>query len=165
MDNLGKIIYKVQEIIRKGFYKLFRESVLKCSLGKCGKNVHIAEKSDIKGIENIYIGDDVAIGPHSLLLTTGARIFIRDKVIIGPGLSIITGNHRTNIVGKYMYDVTTAEKDKENDQDVIIENDVWIGANVTVLKGVTVAEGCVIGGGISTDQEYGTVWSLCWCAS
>ena len=42
--------------MRKVFYKIFRESVIKSSFGSCGKNVHIAEKSDIKGIGNISIG-------------------------------------------------------------------------------------------------------------
>ena len=147
MNKIGSIIYKIEELVRKALYKIFRESVIKSSLGSCGKNVHIAEKCDIKGNQNIYIGNDVAIGPRALLWTTGANIFIKDKLIIGPGLSVITGNHRTNIIGKYMADVTAAEKEKDDDQDVIIEKDVWIGANVTILKGVTVAEGCVIGGG------------------
>ena len=133
--------------MRKVFYKIFRESVIKSSFGSCGKNVHIAEKSDIKGIGNISIGDDVAIGSHALLWTTRANIIIKEKVIIGPRLSIITGNHKINAVGKYMADVTDEEKDEENDQDVIIEKDVWIGANVTILKGVTVAEGSVVGAG------------------
>jgi len=147
MNRIGRIVYKTEEFVRKVFYKVFRESAIKCSLGSCGKNVHIAEKSDIKGNENIYIGSDVAIGPRSLLWTTGAKIFIKDKVIIGPGLSIITGNHRMNVIGKYMADITSAEKEKDDDQDVIIEKDVWIGANVTILKGVTIAEGCVLAGG------------------
>lgn len=147
MNKIGCIVFKIEEFVRKAFYKIFRESVIKCSLGSCGKNVHIAEKSDIKGIENVYVGNDVAIGPRSLLWTTGAKIFIKDKVIVGPGLSIITGDHRINVAGKYMADIIAAEKEKDDDQDVIIEKDVWIGANVTILKGVTVAEGCVIGGG------------------
>lgn len=158
MNKIGSIIYKIEEFIRKFFYKIFRESAIKCSLGSCGKSVHIAEKSDIKGNKNIYIGYDVAIGPRSLLCTTDANIFIKDKVIIGPGLSVITGNHRVDVVGKYMADVTIDEKGKDDDQDVIIEKDVWIGANVTILKGVTVAEGCVIGGGTvltKSTEPYG----------
>lgn len=158
MNKIGCIIFKIEEFVRKVFYKVFRESVIKCSLGSCGKNVHIAEKSDIKGNENVYVGNDVAIGPRSLLWTTGAKIFIKDKVIVGPGLSIITGNHKIDIVGKYMADVTVNEKDKEDDQDVTIEKDVWIGANVTILKGVTIAEGCVIGGGAvvtKSTEPYG----------
>ena len=143
INKIGSLVYRSEEFVRKVFYKIFRESVI----GSCGKNVHIAEKSDIKGIGNISIGDDVAIGSHALLWTTRANIIIKEKVIIGPRLSIITGDHKMNAVGKYMADVTDEEKDDENDQDVIIEKDVWIGANVTILKGVTVAEGCVIGAG------------------
>lgn len=143
INKIGSLVYRSEEFVRKVFYKILRESVIKSSFGSCGKNVHIAEKSDIKGIGNISIGDDVTIGPHALLWTTRANIIIKEKVIIGPRLSIITGDHKMNAVGKYMADVT----DDENDQDVIIEKDVWIGANVTILKGVTVAEGCVIGAG------------------
>ena len=145
--KIGSLVYRSEEFVRKVFYKIFRESVIKSSLGNCGKNVHIAEKSDIKGIGNISIGDDVAIGPHALLWTTRANIIIKEKVIIGPRLSIITGNHKFNVIGKYMADVTDEEKDEHDDQDVVIEKDVWIGANVTILKGVTVAEGCVVGAG------------------
>lgn len=146
INKIGSLVYRLEEFVRKVFYKIFRESVIKSSFGSCVK-IHIAEKSDIKGICNISIGDDVAIGPHALLWTTRANIIIREKVIIGPRLSIITGNHKINAVGKYMADVADEEKDEENDQNVIIEKDVWIGANVTILKGVTVAEGCVIGAG------------------
>ena len=158
MNELGSIVYKIEELARKVFYRVFRESAIKCSLGGVGKNVHSAEKSNIKGNKNIYIGNDVSIGPHSLLWTTGAKIFIKDKVIIGPGLSIITGNHRTNIVGKYMADITIEEKQKDDDQIVVIEKDVWIGANATILKGVVVAEGCVIGAGTvltKSTEPYG----------
>lgn len=130
INKIGSLVYRSEEFVRKVFYKILRESVIKSSFGSCGKNVHIAEKSDIKGIGNISIGDDVAIGPHALLWTTRANIIIKEKVIIGPGLSIITGDHKINVIGKYMADVTDEEKDDENDQDVIIEKDVWIGAKI-----------------------------------
>lgn len=145
--KIGSVIYKVEEVVRKTFYKAFRESVIKCSLGSCGKNVHIAEKCDIKGNKNINIGNDVAIGPHALLWTTGAKLTIKDKVIIGPRLSIITGDHKIDIIGKYMADITADEKDEKDE-----------GANVTILKGVTIAEGCVIGGGAvvtKSTEPYG----------
>ena len=147
INKIGSLVYRSEEFVRKVFYKIFRESVIKSSFGSCGKNVHIAEKSDIKGIGNISIGDDVAIGPHALLWTTRANIIIKEKVIIGPRLSIITGDHKMNAVGKYMADVTDEEKDDENDQDVIIEKDVWIGANVTILKGVHIQTGTIIAAG------------------
>lgn len=88
-----------------------------------------------------------SIGPGSVLWTTRANILIDEKVITGPHITIITGNHRTNIPGKFMADVTAAEKEPSDDEDVIIKRDVWIGANATILKGVTIEEGCVIAAG------------------
>lgn len=38
-------------------------------------------------------------------------------------------------------------KDPDNDQDVIIEGDNWIGMNTTILKGVTIGRGCIVAAG------------------
>ena len=50
-----------------------------------------------------------------------------------------------------MTDVTVEEKfvDGVNvyDQPVVIEDDVWCGANVTILKGVTIGHGSVVAAG------------------
>ncbi|MGP6193725.1 DapH/DapD/GlmU-related protein [Priestia megaterium] len=51
------------------------------------------------------------------------------------------------MVGKHISEVTDNEKLVEHDADVVIKDGVWIGANVTILKGVTVGEGCVIAAG------------------
>ena len=56
------------------------------------------------------------------------------------------------IVGKFIDDVSNKDKDDvdimhEYDQDVIIEEDVWCGANVTILKGVRLGRGCIIAAG------------------
>lgn len=67
--------------------------------------------------------------------------------MLGPNVTIITGNHRIDIIGRYMDSITNEEKRIEDDEAVIIKDDVWIGSNVTILKGVTIAEGCVIASG------------------
>ena len=51
-----KLIYKIQNLIIKVLYKIFREPFIKASLSNCGKNVHIARGCDIKGINNISVG-------------------------------------------------------------------------------------------------------------
>jgi len=66
-------------------------------------------------------------------------------------LMIITGNHMS-VVGKSVKDVTDAVKNdmdmyNEYDKDVVVEEDVWIGARVTILQGVHVGRGCEIGAG------------------
>lgn len=65
--------------------------------------------------------------------------------MFGPNVSIVTGNHRIDVIGKYMVDVK--EKREIDDQSVVIEDDVWIGRGATILKGVTIGRGSVIGAG------------------
>lgn len=67
--------------------------------------------------------------------------------MIGHNITNLGGNHRFDIVGKFMIDIKENDKLPENDQDVIIEDDVWVGCNVTLLKGVTIGRGSVIAAG------------------
>lgn len=80
-------------------------------------------------------------------MAAGAPLDIKGHFMSGPGLTIITGDHRIDIRDKYMDEVTVEEKLPENDQPVVIEEDVWCGANVTILKGVTIGKGSVIAAG------------------
>ena len=41
----------------------------------------------------------------------------------------------------------TLSNAKDCDKDIIIEQDVWIGANVTILKGVRIGRGAVVAAG------------------
>lgn len=80
-------------------------------------------------------------------MCTRAPIHIGSHVMFGPGVTIVTGDHRFDIVGKYMDEITDADKRPEDDIAVNIEDDVWIGANATILKGVTLSKGCIVAAG------------------
>lgn len=111
-----------------------------------GKNVKISRNSYFS-YKNILLGDDVYIGPNAMFLSLIAEIIIGNKVMFGPNVTIITGDHRYDKQDVYMYDISNDEKKEENDQDVIIEDDVWVGAGVIILKGVKIGKGSVIGAG------------------
>ena len=114
----------------------------------CGKGVYLRPmSSDIKGIENLSVGDGTSIPKGSTFYCTKAPLKIGKKVIFGPKPTIITGDHRIDIIGKYIIDVTDKEKLPENDLPVVIEDDVWVGANVIILKGVTIGRGSVVAAG------------------
>lgn len=76
-----------------------------------------------------------------------APVRIGDYVMTGPEVMFITGNHRTDIIGKYMIEIKNNEKKPENDQEIIIGNDVWIGARAIILKGIEIGEGSIIQAG------------------
>ncbi|HIX06486.1 MAG TPA: acyltransferase [Candidatus Fournierella pullicola] len=147
MRKIVQQFFDLQEKVMKIPFKLFREPLIKRAFAKCGTNVHVAQGCSIKGIENIFVGDGCTIGPGAVLWSTRAKIFIGEKVITGPNITIITGDHRIDLPERFLADVTDEEKLPENDQDVRIEDDVWIGANAIILKGITIAQGCVIAAG------------------
>lgn len=92
------------------------------------------------------IGDGSSIPKGSVFYCTVAPLTIGNKVIFGPRPIIITGDHRTDVTGEYIMD--SHNKLPENDAPVIIEDDVWCGANVTILKGVTIGRGSVVAAGL-----------------
>lgn len=95
--------------------------------------------------ETIHVGDDVWIGRQAFLASK-ARIKIGSHVIFGPYVVIIGGNHVTSTVGKFIYDVRD-QYPPELNQEVIIEDDVWIGTRAVILTGVTVGRGSIIAAG------------------
>ena len=103
--------------------------------------------SDIKGVENLSVGDGTSIPKGSVIYCTRAPLTIGKKVVFGPRPTIITGDHRIDVIGKHIIDVTDDEKLPEQDQPVVIEDGVWVGANVTILKGVTIGRGSVVAAG------------------
>ncbi len=128
---------------RKAANKMFC-LVLRPLFRACGKNVRF-DGFGYYSFHTISIGDDVFIGPGAHFFAMVSEIRIGNKVMFGPNVTIRGGNHNTSVVGSYMFDVKVKRPD--NDQPVIIEDDVWVGCNVTILKGVTIGRGAVIAAG------------------
>ena len=135
----------------RGCTNRLRSFFYKKMLRGCGSNVRFSALTSDFTYRNLTIGNDVYIGPHALFLCTESQIFIGNKVLFGPHVSIIGGDHRITDVGRFIYDVL--DKHPEDDQDVHIEDDVWIGTNTTLLKGVTVGRGAVVAAGALVTKD------------
>ena len=137
------MLYQVNDFIKRGWNKLVTKSMLK-TFGAVGKNVSIMEGFYVRGNKNIFLGNNISIGPNATFMCTGASVIIGNDVMLGPNVTMITGNHRIDLVGKKMIEVTGNEKLPENDQSIILEGDNWIGANATILKNVKIGVGAVV---------------------
>lgn len=137
--------------------KIFKRLLVylfRTKFAKCGKNVLFDPFSKFS-FNNIYLGSHIYIGEGANFNASIAKIIIKDKVMFGPNVTVRGGNHNTSIIGEFMIDVK--DKRPEDDMDVIFEKDVWVGANATILKGVTIKKGSIIAAGsvvIKDTEEY-----------
>jgi len=123
-------------------------------LGAVGKNVTIMNGCIFPHPGSVFIGNHVFINFHSVLFSApNAGITIADNVVIGPRCMFVTGGHAIDEPNVPIIDnpATAAP--------IVIEENVWIGANVTILPGVRIAKGCVVGAGsvVTKDTKPFTV--------
>ena len=86
------------------------------------------------------VGRRVAINVGTYI-DAGGGLEIGDHVMIGPHCIISTREHSTDLS-----DIPMCHQPVRY-RTIVIENDVWIGANVSIRGGVNLGEGCVIGAG------------------
>jgi acetyltransferase-like isoleucine patch superfamily enzyme len=124
-----------------------------------GANTHIRGELFTFGHGGrITMGSYCFVGENSKLWSA-LELTIGDRVLIGHNTSIFDSD--THPLGatkrhKQYVDIITRGHPPEIDlreKPVIIEDDVWIGCNVVVLKGVRIGHGAVIGAGsVVTDD-------------
>lgn len=144
IEKLSHSIEFLKDTVSSFFYK----KVMKT----CGDNVRIKPSSSVYfGLENLSIGNNVSIPRHAHIFCTEAPLIIGNNIVFGPAPTVVTGNHRSDIVGQFITDAH--EKIPENDKTVCIEDDVWIGANVTILMGVTIGRGSIVAAGAVVNRS------------
>ena len=99
----------------------------------------------IKGIENVFMYENCHIMGNALIITTKAKFIMKKNSAASEGLTIVTGNHPM-VMGEWFLQ-KGGDSDIQNAKNVVIEEDVGIGAHVTLLNGVIVGRGAIIGSG------------------
>lgn len=145
MDNL-KITHKINneyhtpEEVNKLFAELTAQPV--------NESLRLVPPFNTDFGKNIHIGENVFINSDCKMQDQGG-IYIGDDVLIGHNACLLTLNH---------------DLDPEKRQDMFhkpihIGDKAWLGANVTVLPGVSIGEGAVVAAGavVTRDVPANTV--------
>lgn len=151
--NVCRILYKLNGKMKRLVHRMIREPIIKGSFASCGKGVRVGQNCSVSGVENVSVGDNSSLGSSARILTTRAKVIIGKQVMLGPAVTIVTGDHRTDVQGKYMKEISDADKRPEDDVDVVIGDDVWVGTGAILLKGVTVGRGAVIAAGALVTKD------------
>lgn len=137
----------------RGVYCLYRNyfGYSRKKFGYIADNVTLTPPLTITNPKNVFLYGDNGLCNASIY-TTNAKFIMKPHSGAAEGLRVTTGNHAM-ILGRFYRTITEAEKPNGLDQDVIVESDVWIGRNVTLLSGVTIGRGCTVAAGAVVNKS------------
>lgn len=133
--RLAKVVQAIQQ--SSGH---LRARVYGLVMRRMGERVSIARLFSCGSPQRIAIGHDVWIGPNACLLGAGG-ITIGNYVMIANNVSILSTDHAFDDPARPMMRQGNVQR------PVVIENDVWLGANVVVMPGVCIGSGSIVGAG------------------
>lgn len=109
-------------------------------------------------LDNVFIdaGKSLKIGKHSMItwqvvIEGGAETYIGDRVFIGPGTKVLTSTYK--IHGMYSAEFVPEQCHEIEYGDITIKDDAYIGANCTLMPGVTIGEGAVAGANCLVNKD------------
>lgn len=124
----------VSKIIRK-----LRSWVACGCFDKHGINVNIEKNADFGKGNDIVIGDHSGLGVNCKVR---GPLEIGSNVMMGPEVRIMTSKHNTSRT-----DIPMRLQGDLPKQKVTIGDDVWIGARVIIMPGITIGSGSILGAG------------------
>lgn len=110
----------------------------------------------IRPSANLNIGADT--GMTSSTISCAKYISIGERVLLGSGVLITDSDHHVVRPEAGRYRRFMGLPDSSSDREIIIENDVFIGARTIILKGVTIGQGSVIGAGSVVTRSIPSGW-------
>ena len=122
-------------------------------MGYCHSTVQI--NYPIYGLcKEVYFYEYTRMQPWTkfIIAPNGGKVIWKKYSGGGIALTVITGNHRPTVGVPQFFLEPTHVNDVE--KDVIVEEDVWFGANITLLSGAHIGRGCIVGACSLVNKEF-----------
>lgn len=108
----------------------------------------IHARASLRNARNIYLGENVRITMDCCIWAEQhSKIIFGDNVLVGPGVKIFCGNHGTKLC-----DIPMVYQER-HEKDIIIGDNVWIGANSILVSGVKINDGAIVAAGSVVTKE------------
>ena len=139
-----KLWYRFTGVLLKALYKvIYGKSI------HWGKELHFRRglqlTAELGGTitigDNVFFNNDCAV--HAI-----EEVRIGDGTIFGENVRIYDHNHRFADAGKAI------KGQGYSTAPVVIGKQCWIGSNVTIIKGASIGDKCVIGAGCVIDSSF-----------
>lgn len=121
-----------------------RYEVVEKILGELPEGLELLSPFIVDYGKNIKMGKNVFIN-HYCYFMDGGGITIGDNVFFGPYVGLYTANHPLQFKER--------NEGLEEAKPINIGDNCWFGANVSVMPGVTIGNGCVIASGSVVNND------------
>lgn len=135
-----KLLTKIKQLF------VSRQERLKKSFGYCGSNVRIGF-TEIFNPQNLYMYDNTNIFDGFLFLSVRGSFIMKEGSGAAQNLTVVTDNHGRRVGYRFKDKEMFIERKAETYANIIVEEDVWIGANVTLLPGANIGRCATVGAG------------------
>ena len=116
----------------------------KSSIGSAGVNSYIEFPVYMATPKMVFMEEDTRLRQGAKLLNSGTdKIIIKKYTVVGMNCMIVTNNHTSTVGIPEILLGISGINDKHT--NITIEEDVWVGSNVTILPGANLGRGCICG--------------------
>ena len=127
-----------------GFYRYFLEARRR-RFGYIDPTAYVRFPIRVKEPWNIYLYENCHIMGGALISAANAKFIMKKNSGAAENLVVFTNSHPYTI-GEW-FNIQANNNKTSEARDIVVEEDVWIGVNVTLLMGSSVGRGAVVGAG------------------
>lgn len=135
-------IFRIRDFyytLKNLYYQPFNHS----KFGQFGKNAVFQAPASVTNYGLIYLDDYTRVRSNLSFDGTRGKLIIKKYSAIGRNTVVVTGNHTKTVGIPQVLLGPLHINDRHT--DIIIEEDVWTGANCTFLPGCHIGRGAVVG--------------------
>lgn len=153
MNNIVRKITIAVDGMHRAYEKYILPHYFIHRLGFCGKNVSFRNRYRIptNALKNVYLYDNTSV-KDLCVISRGGKFIMKRSSTASVGLMVITGMHG-RVPGIMFHELSRAHCETDKELDIVVEEDVWIGANVTLLPGVKVGRGATVAAGAVVTKD------------
>ena len=116
---------------------------IKSEFGSCGANTLLQYPMRVYSPKDVYVSENVKLssGLH-IINAPGEKVIIKRNSVLAADCTIVTNSHRSTVsIPQFLLGASHVN---DKSADVIINEDVWVGVNATILAGVELGRGCIV---------------------
>ena len=119
--------------------------------GKMGRNIMLEPPIYFSNQSSVFLDDHVKIRQGFQLINNSGKFIVGEYSAIAMNCMVVTGNHRPTV--GVPHTILGAYHINDKETDVVVNEEVWIGVNCTLLPGTVIGRGAIIGGCSMVNKE------------